>query len=64
MILERISMASCIEVTELGETKRGAGGFGSTGMNALKTMSTDDSSVQPKRARSAQGPGNHFPRHY
>jgi hypothetical protein len=57
-------MASCIEVTELGETERGAGGFGSTGMNALKTMSTDDSSVQPKKARSAQGPGNHFPRHY
>ena len=29
---ERISMADIVEVTELSETVRGAGGFGSTGV--------------------------------
>jgi dUTP pyrophosphatase len=32
LILERISMADCVEVDELFETERGAGGFGSTGV--------------------------------
>ena len=37
LILEKISMAPCVEVTELSETERGAGGFGSTGVeNPLK----------------------------
>ena len=42
LILERISMASCIEVEELGSTERGAGGFGSTGENVLKRVKTND----------------------
>lgn len=33
LILERISMADIVEVTELSETDRGAGGFGSTGVS-------------------------------
>ena len=33
LILERISMADIVEVTELAETERGAGGFGSTGVS-------------------------------
>lgn len=32
LILERISMAPVQEVAELSETQRGAGGFGSTGV--------------------------------
>ena len=34
LILERISMAGVQEVDELFETKRGAGGFGSTGVES------------------------------
>lgn len=34
LILERISMADVVEVEELNETARGAGGFGSTGISA------------------------------
>jgi dUTP pyrophosphatase len=33
LILECISMAPCVEVQELDSTARGAGGFGSTGVN-------------------------------
>ena len=36
LILEQICMARVEEVTELSETKRGAGGFGSTGMQGQK----------------------------
>jgi dUTP pyrophosphatase len=36
MILERISMAPCVEVEELGTTQRGEGGFGSTGVSSKK----------------------------
>lgn len=32
LILERISMADAVEVQELSDTTRGAGGFGSTGV--------------------------------
>jgi dUTP pyrophosphatase len=34
LILERISMASVVEVADLDDTTRGAGGFGSTGVSA------------------------------
>ncbi|CAM9722217.1 unnamed protein product [Ectocarpus fasciculatus] len=42
LILERICMADIEEVTELSETTRGSGGFGSTGVEqgALQTSST------------------------
>lgn len=33
LILERISMADAVEVDELPDTERGAGGFGSTGVS-------------------------------
>lgn len=33
MIIERIALTKLVEVEELNETKRGAGGFGSTGAN-------------------------------
>jgi len=33
LVLERISMVSCVEVESLDETARGAGGFGSTGLS-------------------------------
>ena len=33
LILERISMADCVEVEELADTERGTGGFGSTGVS-------------------------------
>lgn len=32
LILEKVSMVSCIEVESLGETARGTGGYGSTGV--------------------------------
>ena len=40
LILERISMAEAVEATELFDTERGAGGFGSTGV-AEKKAKTD-----------------------
>jgi deoxyuridine 5'-triphosphate nucleotidohydrolase len=33
LILERIAHAEVVEVDELSDTERGAGGFGSTGVN-------------------------------
>lgn len=44
LILERISMAHCEEVQELGGTQRGEGGFGSTGVDggSLKKPKTTD----------------------
>ena len=36
LILERICMADAVEVDELSETVRGAGGFGSTGVSSDK----------------------------
>jgi len=36
LILERISMADVVEATELFDTERGAGGFGSTGVAEKK----------------------------
>mgnify|MGYP003386127022 CR=1 FL=1 len=46
LVLERISMANVVEVTELNETDRGAGGFGSTGVSA--TSSATDSNKRAK----------------
>jgi deoxyuridine 5'-triphosphate nucleotidohydrolase len=47
MILERICMADVAEVTELSETVRGSGGFGSTG------VASDDTS-ESKRSKPNQ----------
>ena len=40
LILERISMAPAVEVQELSDTTRGAGGFGSTGVATTATVAT------------------------
>jgi dUTPase len=45
LILEKISMASAIEVDELDSTERGSGGFGSTG---IAVGGSDDASKKPK----------------
>ena len=36
LILERISMAGCVEADELFDTERGGAGFGSTGVSGEK----------------------------
>ncbi len=43
LILERISMASVVEVADLDDTTRGAGGFGSTGVSANSGESNGES---------------------
>ncbi len=46
LILERISMAAAQEVQELSDTARGAGGFGSTGVEgAVATVSQGDAVI-------------------
>lgn len=47
LILERICMADCVEVEDLPDTERGAGGFGSTGVSVTEDEAT-------KRARLDQ----------
>mmetsp|Transcript_58520 Transcript_58520/g.104052 ORF Transcript_58520/g.104052 Transcript_58520/m.104052 type:complete len:366 (+) Transcript_58520:136-1233(+) len=47
LVLERISMASCVEVESLEETARGAGGFGSTGV-AEKVPEAMSSKKRPR----------------
>lgn len=37
LVLERIAIAEVVEVDELDNTERGAGGFGSTGVKKAKT---------------------------
>eukprot|EP00455_Lapot_gusevi_P050339 TRINITY_DN727_c0_g1_i2.p1 TRINITY_DN727_c0_g1~~TRINITY_DN727_c0_g1_i2.p1 ORF type:complete len:189 (+),score=46.74 TRINITY_DN727_c0_g1_i2:40-606(+) len=39
LILERIALAEVEEVSELDDTERGAGGYGSTGVSAAETSS-------------------------
>ena len=34
LVMERISMMPCVEVEDLDDTERGAGGFGSTGVSS------------------------------
>lgn len=42
LILEKISMADCIEVEELSSTERGEGGFGSTGVSGEGVKVVDE----------------------
>ena len=51
MILERISMASVVEVEELSETDRGSAGFGSTGV----TTAVDDNAAHVPNVAIAEG---------
>lgn len=53
LILEKISMADAVEVEELAETERGAGGFGSTGVST--TVNVDMSGEVAKKARIEDG---------
>lgn len=52
LILERISMADIVEVDELPDTERGAGGFGSTGVAAVEDVSV------AKKARIEESAGS------
>ena len=54
LVLERISMASAVEVQELSDTTRGSGGFGSTGVSEVATAATDGRE-SPKRQRVEEG---------
>ena len=52
LILERISMAGMLEVDELTETSRGAGGFGSTGVSGeLPGVNTPDAVAGAQKRR-------------
>ena len=42
LILEKISMADTVTVEELTDTERGAGGFGSTGVKKMRTISPSE----------------------
>jgi len=50
LVLERISMVSCVEVESLDETARGAGGFGSTGLSEKVA----EGSASKKRPRDGE----------
>ena len=50
LILEQISMVPAVQVTELTETERGAGGFGSTGVG--KTNVKEDGEPEKKVQRT------------
>ena len=60
LILEKISMANAVEVDDLDDTVRGAGGFGSTGVAAQSTSSEPkpvvasnvDNKTSPDRKRN------------
>eukprot|EP00560_Eucampia_antarctica_P009016 CAMPEP_0197828268 /NCGR_PEP_ID=MMETSP1437-20131217/4877_1 /TAXON_ID=49252 ORGANISM="Eucampia antarctica, Strain CCMP1452" /NCGR_SAMPLE_ID=MMETSP1437 /ASSEMBLY_ACC=CAM_ASM_001096 /LENGTH=177 /DNA_ID=CAMNT_0043429433 /DNA_START=105 /DNA_END=638 /DNA_ORIENTATION=+ len=47
LILEKICMYEAMEVDELSETVRGAGGFGSTGIKKQRTVSPPISTDEP-----------------
>ncbi len=56
LILERISMADCVEVEELPDTERGGAGFGSTGVSSATgtaAMAVEEDEIA-KRARTEQ----------
>lgn len=52
LILERISMASVVEVEELSETIRGAGGFGSSGVAAPVQVGSNATENDVKKPRN------------
>jgi hypothetical protein len=52
LILEKISMVDAVEVTELEETDRGVGGFGSTGVSTAVIAEVTENA---KKARLEDG---------
>lgn len=58
LILEKISMADTVEVDDLDDTERGAGGFGSTGVSSNATKSEPKSATgsdsSPDRKRNIE----------
>jgi dUTP pyrophosphatase len=52
LILEKISMADCMEVEELAATERGEGGFGSTGVSGEAVKVVDEK--ENKKPRVAE----------
>ena len=60
LILEQISMVPAVQVTELTETERGAGGFGSTGVSkTLNNVKEGDGEEEPeKKVQRTISPNN------
>ena len=56
LILEQISMVPAVQVTELTETERGAGGFGSTGVG--KTLNVKEDGEPEKKVQRTISPNN------
>lgn len=59
LLLQRVGQATVVEVDDLDDTERGAGGFGSTG-GAGRVEAADDDTPRAARAgstRSGAGPG-------
>ena len=56
LILEQISMVPAVQVTELTETERGAGGFGSTGVS--KTLKNVKEGEPEKKVQRTISPNN------
>jgi hypothetical protein len=48
LILERISMVEAVKVEELGDTARGSGGFGSTGVKSSSIATAADDDAEKK----------------
>ena len=54
LILEQISMVPAIEVDELTETERGAGGFGSTGISSEPENTKKQRTISPDLEKSTK----------
>ena len=53
LILEQISMVSAVEVEELTDTQRGAGGFGSTGVSEEPKAKVPKTTISPTNEEAA-----------
>ena len=58
LILEHISMVPAVQVTELTETERGAGGFGSTGVSKTLNVKEGDAEEPEKKVQRTISPNN------
>lgn len=56
LILEQVSMVDAVQVTELNDTVRGEGGFGSTGVKSLENPEKKQRVVSPTEMDSKDGP--------
>ena len=60
LILEQISMVPAVQVTELTETERGAGGFGSTGVGKTLNVKEEGTGAEEpeKKVQRTISPNN------